>query len=152
MSVGDEAATAIEALRCLVFADDGQLNQFDAFTRMGKNRVDERRGDSSATRAGANVHAPQEALVSSPRSVLRAVAGHAQKIGSAEGSEDIRLGQNLFELRQRLRALVLEGAAESLGGLLKRFQPDLPELQGVGWRQAADLGRLCHGPNSMNRL
>src|SRR5881392_2569609 len=118
MSVGDKPAAAIEPLRRFVLFDDAQLNQLDAFARMSENRFDERFRDAGAARAGANVHAPQEALVRLLRSALRALAGHAQKIGSAECAEDIRLGQNLFELRQRLRALLLEGAAESLRGLL----------------------------------
>ena len=57
---------------------------------------------------------------------------------------------------------MLEGAAESLRGLLKRFQPDLSEQTSIGRHQAADLdlGTIGHfvswpyklGPNPMNRL
>src|SRR5688572_25427971 len=106
MSVLDKSATAIEPLRCFVLLDDGQLNQLDAFARMSENRFDERFGDAGATRAGANVHAPQKALVSPLCSVLGAVTGHAEKIGFAECPEDIRLRENRFELAQRLRALL----------------------------------------------
>ena len=105
---------------------------------------------------------PHRSLVSPLCSGLRAVAGHADKIGFAECPEYMRLRENLFELGQRLRALLLEGAAEGLRGPLKGFQPDLPEQRSVGCHQAADLdlGTICHfvswpcelGPNPMNRL
>ena len=162
MSVRDKSATAIEPLRSYVFADDGQLNQFNAFARMTKNRFDEMFGDAGTTRDGANVHAPQQALVSLLCSGLPAIAGDAEKIGFAECPEYIRLRQSLLKLRQRLRALLLESAAESLRGLLKRFQPDLSVQTSVGWHQVADFdfGTICHfvswpyelGPNPMNRL
>jgi len=77
---------------------------------------------------------------------LCAVAGHAEKIGFAESPEYIRCRQNLSELRQRLRALLLEGAAESLRIALERLQPYLPITCRVGSFQAANLqiGMFCH--------
>src|SRR4029450_4424285 len=77
MSVRDKSATAIELLRRFVLFDDGQLNQLDVLTRMSENRFDKRFRDTGTARAGANVHAPQKALVSPLVSGLRAVAGHA---------------------------------------------------------------------------
>ena len=102
MSVRDKSATAIEPLRCFVFADDGQLNQFNAFARMTENRFDQIFGDAGTTRDGANVHAPQKALVSPLCSGLRAVAGHAEKSGQQAGATDRRNRQIALRSEDRM--------------------------------------------------
>ena len=149
MAIRDEAQAAVELLGRLVFSDHGQLDELDPFARMGEDRLDELSPDaraSPATRRGPNVHAPEIALVSLLCAGLRAVAGHADEIAVAEGTEDVRHPQSLFELTQRSRALLLERAAEGFRRKFQRFQPDLPEQRCVGFDQAADLdsGMIGH--------
>src|SRR5277367_6398790 len=146
MAIRDEAHAAVELLGRLVVADHGQLNEFDPLARMAEHRQDELSPDAGATRRGPNVHAPEIALVSLLCPGLRAVAGHTDEIGVAEGTEDVRVLQSLFKLTQRSRALLLERAAEGFGRKLQRFQPDLPKQGRVSFDQTADLdsAMICH--------
>jgi hypothetical protein len=123
------------------------LDEFDPFARMAEDRLNELSPDAGTTRRGSNVHAPEKTFVSLLCAGLRAVAGDADEIVIAEGTEDVRHPQSLFKLTQRSRALLLERAAEGFRRELQRFQPDLPEQGRVGFDQAADLdsGTIGHG-------
>lgn len=112
MPVGDKSATAIESLSGFIVADDRQLNELDTFARMIEYSLDKALAGAGAPRIGANVHAPQKAFVGLFRAGLDAKAGDTDKSRFEEGAEDVRLRESLLKVVQRLRALLLEGAAE----------------------------------------
>ncbi len=144
----DKAHVFVKPACGLVLAHHGQLDHLDAPARMIEHGCDKYFPKSGFSRSASDIHAPQQPLMRVLRPFLHGKASYSHQLPVDKSAKNIRAANGRLEPRQRLRAFLLERAAERLGIFLERFKPYLPVQDSVCRLQAthlraANIGHDC---------